>query len=161
MTNAIKTYNGLSASSGGGGSTLIESFDHYTSNLPTDLGWAISAVGATYGSSGSHVTQGTASFNIIAPSTQYLFVFGVDLSAYTSLSTDIYVATAGSSGYAQLQVRVGKSTQIDTTSVNFTGADTLTVDLTAFVTRTSCDIYLQSFCSGGTPEYYWDNMRAP
>lgn len=167
---------------GGGGTTIIENFD--TLALPSGglytglLTWRQDRT-VTVTLSDLHVTQGTHSWQLTGSdyvnldTGSYLGFSVVDLSAYSSISVDLYAEATDEQVHYGLFVGTD-FTNFDTfpadntgmsavTVDGFTGATTLTLDLTsAMFDLSDVIVSLYFYKSFHTPdinsEVFWDNL---
>lgn len=144
---------------------VIESFDNYSSNIPTDLDWDFSSPATTYGTSPLHVTQGVASYVWVGASSAFTRLTTstpIDLTGVNSVDIDIYVTNIDASDYAVFTAGNGMKggTITDLTSAGATGAFTLNLDVSALSPKNSVNLFLD-IVSAGTLGYTvnWDNLR--
>lgn len=159
---------------------VLEGFETISGGLPNDWAhWYIDAddgtVPYTKALSASNVTQGSNSYRVthaIGAENSYVIqsnsggnVF--DLSAYSSVKLDGYIAEIPTDAYVSLVVfsaTKGGGSSVTDTSGGATGAFTLTADITGFSSKDDIFIHL-SFTLPNPPsltaiDFYWDNLRA-
>lgn len=167
-TQGLDGDPGVAPGAGGGGGgagdytfTILEPFETFSANLPTGLSWSTAGGIGIYGSSTDHVTQGTYSWTDqpSGPTDGGISSTGNDLTGYDNIFVDVYVdATADT--YAFLQIQAGKESQADNSPFGVTGAYTLGIALNALSGINSSQINLLTFFDSGSPQTWWDNLRA-
>ncbi len=138
---------------------LLEGFEHIIGNLPTGGPLTWNGVGIyTLLPSVLHVTQGTKSglYTDSGIGNGLLSTDPVDLSAYNTISIDVYVAVTGAQQKANLTVQ-GDSTYTDLSPGGAMGAYTLSVDITDDPSKSTMVIQISG--NDGGEILYWDNLR--
>jgi hypothetical protein len=152
-------------SGGGGGGTLLEGFESFSLGLPNTLNWSdAGSSGQTITQSASNVTQGSFSCRIQLgnPLTDIMALFTPEennLTGFNTVKLDINVVSIGATGSIGFVAENAEDFRQSDTSG--TGAQTLTLDISAFGDKTNFAFYIQvSNGVAGAIDIYVDNLGA-
>lgn len=150
--------------------TVLETFENTPFTGSAAIEWLENDGGVTWSRSTLHVTQGSFTWECVIPgtlNTQFIIgtgtgSSGLDFSAYTGISLDIYVSSIDAGEHVELTVTdTGFTNTIIASSVNgATGATTLTCDFSTNPMVDKTQVILTIAMPGvAAATYYIDNLQ--